>query len=591
MGGVGAGRQPGSRTPPPHLPLCGRRAEAPKQGVPGGRGPLLVFPASRACLTTPPTPPPLARVHVAKATTLSRLISISARWSALPVRPQSRPQATQSFRPAALAPFSFSLAPPPSLPFDNMVNMADIELTPADAAGFTSVNTMGATYAPSSAPPSPAPPDAATGTKRKRDAKSTPKFYAVRVGKVPGIYHTWAECLEQVRGHPKAMFKSFPSLTDAQYYLEDENTAGESGVTGSGRSAGKWYGVRCGRKPGVYPSWADVLAQITGWKNPKHRGFKTRIEAELFVKEGQMEQQAAQNGGVENSIESIQAADTAAPAGKRARLDVKPASARAGGIKDENYSPDCMSYGIEAAALYEPGEAPLPPGAEDGFDSSIILDPITGSLRYKTSAEFARTTYQATRPAASSPIRIYTDGSSLANGQPKAVGGVGVYFGPGDGRNISEGLAGIKQSNQRAELTAIIRALEVAPKDRKIIIYTDSAYSIKCTTEWFRKWRENGWVNASHKPVENKDLIQKIIDHLEERYRMNQHRNPGFVEDDCVEYEEGVDPGPWERGPAGVKFKWVKGHDKSEGNNAADELATAGAREARELLECADGHF
>lgn len=471
-----------------------------------------------------------------------------------------------------------------------MVNMADIELNPA-SAGLTSVSTNGTAYGPSSAPSSPAAPESSAGTKRKRESKSTPKFYAVRVGKVPGIYHTWAECLEQVRGHPKAMFKSFPSLADAQYYLEGDNAAGESGVTGSGRSAGKWYGVRCGRNPGVYPSWADVLEQITGWKNPKHRGFKTRIEAELFVKEGQIEQQVAQNGGLEDSLENIHSADSAAPASKKAKVYGKPISAKAGGIKEENSSPDYMSYGIEAAAHYQPGEAPLPPGAEDGFDPSIILDPITGSLRYKTSAELARTTYQASRPAASSPIRIYTDGSSLSNGQSKAVGGVGVYFGPGDGRNISEGLAGTKQSNQRAELTAIIRALEVAPKDRKIIIYTDSSYSIKCTTEWFRKWRENGWVNASHKPVENKDLIQKIIDQLEERYRLNQHRSTGFIEDDCVEYEEGVPPGPWERGPAGVKFKWVKGHDKNEGNTAADELATAGAREARELLERRDENF
>ncbi len=39
----------------------------------------------------------------------------------------------------------------------------------------------------------------AVGTKRKRANEQ--KFYAVQVGRVPGIYNTWADCLSQVTGH------------------------------------------------------------------------------------------------------------------------------------------------------------------------------------------------------------------------------------------------------------------------------------------------------------------------------------------------------------------------------------------------------
>lgn len=46
---------------------------------------------------------------------------------------------------------------------------------------------------------------ASNGTKRKRDAGI--KFYAVRVGYQPGVYHTWADCLEQVKGFKKATCK------------------------------------------------------------------------------------------------------------------------------------------------------------------------------------------------------------------------------------------------------------------------------------------------------------------------------------------------------------------------------------------------
>lgn len=83
---------------------------------------------------------------------------------------------------------------------------------------------------------------------------------------------------------------------------------------------------------------------------------------------------------------------------------------------------------------FEPGTGPLPPGAEDGFDPNIILDPSTGKVIYKTQEQ-----RQAVKPAPSGatetgPIRIHTDGSSLGNGTPGAFAGVGIYFGPGDQR-------------------------------------------------------------------------------------------------------------------------------------------------------------
>lgn len=390
------------------------------------------------------------------------------------------------------------------------------------------------------------------GTKRKRDSKVPQlKFYAVRVGKSPGIYHTWPDCLEQVRGFPKAVFKSFTSLTEAEGFLNNEESVGAAG------KATKFYGVRSGRNPGVYTSWPEVLEQIRGWKGPKHRGFKTRYEAEQFVAEGQNDG----NPTADFALDSVEAPD--GPAAKKS----KSSKGKKNGIKDEMSPAPFID-----PADYAPGEAPLPEDAEDGFDSSIILDQITGEPRYKTAEERARVKPQVVRPTKDSTVKIYTDGSSLGNGQVGAVGGVGVYFGPGDGRNLSEGLTGSRQTNQRAELTAIQRALELAPGDRKIVIYSDSNYAINCVTIWFQKWRTNNWQNSSGKAVENKDLVVKIIEMLEERYRMNQHR---------VDDGNGEGEGHWERGPASVKFVWVKGHAKDEGNNAADQLAVAAAKEAQ----------
>lgn len=46
------------------------------------------------------------------------------------------------------------------------------------------------------------------------------KFYAVKNGKVPGIYKTWAECQKQVMGFSSAVYKSFPTYEEAEAYMK-----------------------------------------------------------------------------------------------------------------------------------------------------------------------------------------------------------------------------------------------------------------------------------------------------------------------------------------------------------------------------------
>jgi ribonuclease HI len=117
-------------------------------------------------------------------------------------------------------------------------------------------------------------------------------------------------------------------------------------------------------------------------------------------------------------------------------------------------------------------------------------------------------------------------------------------------RNVSEPLKGHRQTNQRAELTAIIRALEIAPRHRPVTIVTDSRYSIDCVTNWFRKWIRNNWQTSDGKPVENKDLIQSILVKINERDSLK----------------------------VTTTFEWVKGHNRDAGNEEADRLAVNGAR-------------
>lgn len=104
---------------------------------------------------------------------------------------------------------------------------------------------------------------------------------------------------------------------------------------------------------------------------------------------------------------------------------------------------------------------------------------------------------------------IYTDGACTNNGKINAKAGIGIYI--ENMYNISEKIKG-KQTNQRAELYAILKALQliIIKNYTNIIIYTDSQYSINCITKWVKNWVKNEWHDKNHKPVKNKDLIEPI---------------------------------------------------------------------------------
>ena len=49
------------------------------------------------------------------------------------------------------------------------------------------------------------------------------KYYAVKKGRVPGIYDTWDECKAQTAGFSGPVFKSFNSLTEAEDFMKEAN--------------------------------------------------------------------------------------------------------------------------------------------------------------------------------------------------------------------------------------------------------------------------------------------------------------------------------------------------------------------------------
>jgi ribonuclease HI len=88
---------------------------------------------------------------------------------------------------------------------------------------------------------------------------------------------------------------------------------------------------------------------------------------------------------------------------------------------------------------------------------------------YSSQMKSRNATKKKTSPSISVPsvpvptreLNVWTDGACLANGQSTARAGIGIYFAKSDARNLSERLSGQRQTNQRAELMASIRAIEI----------------------------------------------------------------------------------------------------------------------------------
>jgi len=66
-------------------------------------------------------------------------------------------------------------------------------------------------------------------------------FYAVKAGRTPGIYNTWAECQRMINGYSGAVFKKFSTHAEATAFVEGKvpakSSSSSSSTSGSSGSA------------------------------------------------------------------------------------------------------------------------------------------------------------------------------------------------------------------------------------------------------------------------------------------------------------------------------------------------------------------
>ena len=136
-------------------------------------------------------------------------------------------------------------------------------------------------------------------------------------------------------------------------------------------------------------------------------------------------------------------------------------------------------------------------------------------------------------------IEIYTDGACKGN---PGVGGWGALLeSAGKVRELYGGEP--LTTNNRMELTAVIRALQALKRPCRVRLHTDSKYVQLGIGQWIHGWKKNGWRTSDKKPVKNADLWREL--------------------DEVA-------------APHTVEWVWVKGHAGHEGNERADALANLG---------------
>ncbi len=136
-------------------------------------------------------------------------------------------------------------------------------------------------------------------------------------------------------------------------------------------------------------------------------------------------------------------------------------------------------------------------------------------------------------------VTLYTDGACSGNPGP---GGWGCILQFGDAQKELSG-GEINTTNNRMELTGVIRGLQALKEPCTVELYSDSKYVTDALSKgWAESWRAKGWKKADKKPALNPDLWEILLD-LCQIHRVNCH--------------------------------WVKGHAENPMNNRCDELAVS----------------
>ena len=179
---------------------------------------------------------------------------------------------------------------------------------------------------------------------------------------------------------------------------------------------------------------------------------------------------------------------------------------------------------------------------------------------------------------ASKAINIYTDGACSGNQFSVNRGGWGAVLEYGE--HVKEIYGGERNTtNNRMEITAMIEALSALKvRGGSVNVFSDSSYVIECIRKkWYEGWMRGGWLTANKRPVENRDLWERLIPLLSLQdyrfYLVKGHIGAGAREETKRKgYARFI-------ANNGTKLTYEEYLYITAHNNRADELARRGAEE------------
>lgn len=154
-------------------------------------------------------------------------------------------------------------------------------------------------------------------------------------------------------------------------------------------------------------------------------------------------------------------------------------------------------------------------------------------------------TAERTAPTDRTPhVRLFTDGACIGN--PGPGGWAFILQHPASGRRKEASGGEHGTTNNRMEVTAVIRGLEALNGHSTVELFSDSEYVVKAITGWMAKWKRFGWKKTANaqSPVKNADLWRRLDELLQ-----------------CHD----------------LAARWVRGHVGHVENERCDELAEAAA--------------
>ena len=142
-------------------------------------------------------------------------------------------------------------------------------------------------------------------------------------------------------------------------------------------------------------------------------------------------------------------------------------------------------------------------------------------------------------------VTIYTDGACSGNPGPGGYGAILIYN--GKEKEISGGEK--NTTNNKMEMMAVIKALEVLKEKCDVEVYSDSAYVVNSiNNKWVYSWKKNNWIKSDKTKAKNIELWEELIP--------------------LISFHN-------------VKFIKVKGHADNEYNNRCDKLAVAESKSVK----------